>query len=1390
MPRAMTPHRLTVAALVLLLVAVVVGNGLTATYTDIKPEVYAAPAAMVGHYLSSWTASPYLGSPNFNVGLTPVVLALAPLDLLGFSAKWIFLTSHVALWLIAATGAARLGRALSPSAGMSAGTSAFTAPVTSVGTSKGKAGGSAADSSGWIGLATAVCYVANPYAVVGGSTLAILLPMAFLPWMAYALVRALREPGSWRWPALVALAFVAQSGMNVAVIPIFQLLAVLPIAVVVGRAAGLAWPRIALVLSRCAVLAAAVSLYWLIPSLAAIGTGQQIVSESETVDGIAFVSTFVEVLRGMGIWTLYGRGPEGPWMPQFTAYESNPLVMAGSMLWPVLAVLSLAVAGPVLRRVASGLIALGAVVMAGLYAGAGTTPAAAVVTRLFDLIPPLLAFRTTNKAGAVLVLGYALALGHGIPLVVRRLRARRTAPTTARRLRLGLVAALVAAWVFPALAGHLYTSPADIPAYWRQAAAEVDARSHASRVLLLPGQTRPLYRWTDERPDDVPNSLLTREAVLPETTPNTSPPGANVLAALIDLVATGNAGSTTISTMARYLGTGDVLLRHDSKWEDVAGSRPAETRALLDADPGLTRPVDFGAPNENVAGKVPAVGQESTFTPLRLYAVDARQSTVTVRSTTGSILVAGDAWAFDPLARAGRLADFPVVTFAPLLSAGELASALPSAARLALTDTNRRQAAVPNRLSAGHGPLLAADSPAPAIARTLGDAADQTVLRQTGPTVVASQVGAAFFDIPYGQPENALDGNPQTAWFFGDFRRAPGVTLDIALPQPQVLHTVTVLPTAAGPVHIDQVTIEAGGERRSIRLPDTGAAEVDFGGVRADSVHLRIDSIRGEGYSLVGIAEIGLPGPAIVRIARLPDTLSRAYAALDPPGRAHVDRTPLDVHLTRVDDSVTLAEDDAETSLERDFTLPDPRTFIPAARIRVPEVTRAMVARLAGLPDGTTVTASTRLFDNPDLDALMAVDRDERTGWIPGGDAVAGNWWEETGPRRPIRAVDLVQRRIPSSTGAPGQYARRIAVLVDGHRVARVTTTAGPVHIRLPKGVRGRTVRIVLEAAGGSGMPPQIVRIDTGAGPLVPSTPPCVAVATVDGLPLRMRPANPAALAGPTQPGMPWRGCTPLTLAAGAHELRSVPDVTLDAVDLTDEQPATAAPGGDRAVLVSGSTTARTIHFDSGTDPVAVRIGEGYDSRWTATLDGRRLGPPVVLDGWSAGWIVDSPGAHTLEVRFGPQRAATIALVISGLTVLGCVGLALWPVLRRRPAAGTDLVPARPAFPTSPRLRALALAVTAGVAVGIPGVLAAATLLLARRRGVTATRIIVAGAAVLGLAMALQAVLAVPRWGEVAAMVTSHSNWPHVVAAYGLVLGLAAALLPNPDPPLLAKDAR
>ena len=71
-----------VAAVVL--AAVVFLNDLGHFNTDIKPEVYLAPWEMVGRYLSSWTASPYLGSANFNVGLVPVLLVLSALRDTGF----------------------------------------------------------------------------------------------------------------------------------------------------------------------------------------------------------------------------------------------------------------------------------------------------------------------------------------------------------------------------------------------------------------------------------------------------------------------------------------------------------------------------------------------------------------------------------------------------------------------------------------------------------------------------------------------------------------------------------------------------------------------------------------------------------------------------------------------------------------------------------------------------------------------------------------------------------------------------------------------------------------------------------------------------------------------------------------------------------------------------------------------------------------------------------------------------------------------------------------------------------------------------------------------------------------------------------------------------------
>ena len=43
------------------------------------------------------------------------------------------------------------------------------------------------------------------------------------------------------------------------------------------------------------------------------------------------VPLMAEVLRGLGLWTLYGSGGRGQWLPEFAAYLDDPVVVAASL---------------------------------------------------------------------------------------------------------------------------------------------------------------------------------------------------------------------------------------------------------------------------------------------------------------------------------------------------------------------------------------------------------------------------------------------------------------------------------------------------------------------------------------------------------------------------------------------------------------------------------------------------------------------------------------------------------------------------------------------------------------------------------------------------------------------------------------------------------------------------------------------------------------------------------------------------------------------------------------------------------------------------------------------------------------------------------------------------
>ncbi len=1372
--RLFTPYRLAVGIAILALALVIGLNGLGTFYTDIKPEIYFRPWDVLGQYVSSWTSSPYLGSPNFNVGLGPVLLVLSGLRGIGLSPEWTFKAFHFLLWLIAAFGAVRLTRVIAPQVGK------------------------------WGGLLAGVLFLANPYTISAGATLAIALPMAFLPWQLLCLVHGLRRPNSWAWPALFALSFFAMSGMNVAVVPLLQLLAVIPVIWAIRVSEGLRFADAARVLTRSALLVVLVSLYWLVPAFSAMTTGAQIVEGSETLDGIAKVSSFTEVLRGLGLWPLYGSSSIGPWVPEHAVYVVSPLVMLFTALWPTLGLLGLAWAKTRARAFVVAAVFGASVIMVGIFASEAS-PASpfGMLLREIISIPALSAFRTTNKIGSVLVV--AMTIG----LVVFAVR---VGPAVWKLVPLRVSAAVlalatVAAWSVPAFAGRLYISPIEIPDYWSEAAEFIDGSSQPGSVLVLPGQVRPYYRWTEERPDDVVNSLIDRRVVLPETTPNASAPGVNFLAALDGSIQSGTASKKVTSTMARYLGSGQVLLRHDLVWENSGGARPAQMNEQISADPGLFGQRNFGEPGQytlSPAMENPAFFGEQNLPPLQVYDVNGVRDYLRATSLNGGVIVAGDGWAFPAMADANLIGTSPLVQYAQDLSKNEFAGSLPLTSRLVITDTNARRSVIANRLTVGQGPLLTAKQD-PGATRTLGtDPEDQTVRVESGVRVSTTRSGGTFFDLPYGTGDFAIDGDLSTGWRFGDFGTAKGQKLVAELDEPVYLETVPIAQLPIGEVQIDQVTVSAGGKSDTITLPESGIVEADLGGVEADKVTVTVNSTRGEGFNFVGIAEIGLDGNKVHVSGRTPLTLSNLYDELDESGQEVFGRTPLDVLLTRVQNTASTG-DDSERALNRIVTLPDERKFEVTAKVRVNGSVEALYDRIAGFGQDVRVESSGFYFDNPANRASRAADGDPDTSWSP-GNGTRDAWWSITGSPREISSIRVVQEKPKTESGQSYHRATRVSIEVDGQQVAESEVSIGENFIELPEPVEGSSVKLTITGIKGNpeSTPPRFTTIDAGfAVQKVDSADDCLAVLTVDGKKFSMRPAG-SELAKFDQPGTEWVGCRKTELSAGEHQIDQNADFIVDSIEMKDARtpvvsgfeapPATKvqkrgdthqrlkeAPPATK-VQKRGDTHQR-LKVAGATGPYAVVIGQSYNKNWRATANGKDLGPAQVLDGFSTGWIVWDGRPATIDIHYAPQRWSNIAMGISWIGVLAALLTALVALRRRTLFAVVD-DPDLPRnwYPASaPRIALEAgFVLGAGLFVGIGGALGSLAVVLVNRfRPVDPRKIIAAGSA---LVFSSVAALLIVTWradkiGEVSADIIAESLIPHHLGGAGLVVALGGALI-------------
>jgi arabinofuranan 3-O-arabinosyltransferase len=1087
---------------------------------DTRPDLYQNPSAFLRSTVQAWVGGASgLGQGNFNAGAAPVAAVVWLIRTLGAPAWmavriWRLLILVLGAWGIRRYLGALMGRRLSVGARV---------------------------------LAT-VFWVVNPYVIVAGSTTPILLPYALLPWTMLAFLRATRSPRSWRWPAVFALAFFAQTGLNAGVVPFFQLLA-LPAQLAFARwIEGRSWRDLVRVLLRCGGLSVAVSLYWLLPSFLASSTGAGIASGTENPVDVARTSSYAETARGLGNWPLYGRAGDREFLGDYTVYLTSPIVLLCTFLVPVLVGLALWRSRARERLLVVVLLAAGLPVMVGLFPPDDPYPAGSLLATIFDKVPASLAFRTTNKVGAVVVLAEVIALAIGWRTWEGRTRQRGRG---LRYLGVGAMALLLLGISAPLWNGGLYPLGYTIPGSWERATERLDRDRQDTRVLVIPGGTGGNYRWGMRSPDDLFPSLLDRPVAVRNTVVGRGDPAGNFLSSFDLALAQGSLTDAGISTTARYLGAGDVLLRNDLLTEEIGGPSPWVVVDQAQQDPGLELTGSFGRKgSDTVPGSSGRASKEDRRTnpmdarlrPVMTYRVLDATPPITAAPAASQVLAVGDGDAVPAMIQAGVVDGSQPIQFLGDLTSAEFADAVERGGRVVLTDTNRRRAWDINRVANATSPTLGVDDDIDAgngstTTRWPDEPDDQTVSQLTG----GYEVGATrdgFGVHPYGRPSNAFDGDPSTAWITGGFGTARGQRIWIDLPEPREIDEVRITPwDGAQPSTVSAVRVRVGDRQVTEALVPGQELTVAIEPGEADRVEVTVLA-QTAGDNPVGISEIAIGDTTVRNVTRAPLTLSRLVEGADEATLDALGALPLDVVLTRAQGSRFDGNDDEESQLDRLFELPDRREFTFAASLRTDQANQLLVTA-----------------------------------------AIEGD--------RPCTRV----------------------ALLDG------------------EWLEARIVSSPTELAAGQ------LRIE---------------------------------------------GCEPVTLDAGRHELRTVFEWRLDTARFASvggDAPPAADPAGAEVDITR--RTATTIEMEVGATDAGdrfLRLGEAYDERWRLSIDGVDAGPPILVDGYSTGWLIDGD-AHRLVATFGPQAAVQATFVASAAAVVGVTAMALLPapaVLRRRRREGKD----------------------------------------------------------------------------------------------------------------------
>jgi arabinofuranan 3-O-arabinosyltransferase len=884
----------------------------------------------------------------------------------------------------------------------------------------------------------ALFYMFNPYVMMWlPRTSGMLLPYVMLPWMLDFTVKGMWRPRGWKYPMLVGIAFFLMTGLNAAS-TIYVLAA--PIIyflyhVYVLRTS--TFRTAILFAAKCLVLIALLSVWWLIPLLIQGKLALNILSFTEPAYFTNLTSSFSESLRMFGFWFFYGGDRFGPWYRGALNYLSNPLLVITTFAVPVLALVSAWLIRWRYRIYFAMLMVASVLLMVGVFPPQKPSPYGRLLNYLYDHWQPAMAFRNTYKAAPLLALSFAALLGAGVESVQKRIAETREA----RGLRPGwvpfvpliVVLALTAIntygyWTFSAWDTTMAVK-GGIPQYWRDAARQINgfgmstsqikreepsgtgAQQQSYRLLMFPGQTFAYYRWGVTL-DDISQALIKRPMLLRTLVPYGSPYGANLTAALDGAVQQGTLEPNTLLPIARYLGAGDVLVRHDLDWARWDTPRPAVVIEMLGRQGLLPGPGGgtFGEPGQWFTTKERSVllsqdfgfpDVEAKLHPLEYFIVPDPLPIVRADRTERPLLISGDNFSLLTLSGFGYLNENPPFFLSASQTTEQLQETLNSQPSVIITDSNRRRAwqfgVIKNNYSytLQEGEELRRGG-VPDRDWTVFDEVEaprkETVAEFRGvKSIRASSYGSFWYELPENRPAHAFDRNLNTAWMVGGLGNPVGAQLEVVFEQPTSVQNLTIsLKYEPDGRNITRLTvIPDTGREIPLDLQQTaGPQTFDLGQpIQTQRLRFRIDRISSEGKNAkflppVGIAEIEIPGIYPQELLRTPEDLFRRA----PGGDAALAPLNLSYVFQRAKNQPgDFMRSDEEANLARVFYVPSRRDFEPRAGLSLSPATpdETVDALLGVVGPVRKASSSSRWLGMPKYRAMSAVDGDTDTFWAP-----------------------------------------------------------------------------------------------------------------------------------------------------------------------------------------------------------------------------------------------------------------------------------------------------------------------------------------------------------------------------------------------------------------------